>query len=250
MMVRRGLVVGVLGVATLVAAGVAGWQAYERDRSAGRMAVLQVELREARRKLADLETEPVGFAAKSAELEANLAAARQRLAVAETAVREAEDQLAAEISKRVALEAKTASMGEQLSAAEKAIADAEAKAERAVSELAKVEAVLPASRLAPRDLAAQGSRPDAAEPQAMAPETTASIGSAADEAVSLDAPEASSPAQEDEGPQTAPVTASSPKAEPKKAASAAKPARRVIRRAKAKPKKPAQKQYFLDSLFN
>lgn len=106
-------------------------------------------------------------------LRARLAAAEQRLSAAVTAAKETEDRLAEEIGRRAALDAKNKDLSEDLTAAQKTAEAAEAKAERAVSELAKIEAVLPASRLVSPNLVAT---PEAAAAgNAAAAETTASI---------------------------------------------------------------------------
>lgn len=115
------------------------------------------------------------FTADAGELEtlrARLAAAEQRLSAAVTAAKETEDRLAEEIGRRAALDAKNKDLSEDLTAAQKTAEAAEAKAERAVSELAKIEAVLPASRLVSPNLVAT---PEAAAGNAAAAETTASI---------------------------------------------------------------------------
>jgi hypothetical protein len=218
-MFRRRLFTTVLIVFVAASAGVAGWQFVEKDKVQRRLSLLNNQLVDAQVRLESAATEvPAAMESELVDLKAELGAARQQLSVAETAAKETEDRLAEEISRRAAAEAKNKELADALDAAE-------AKAERAVSELAKIEAVLPASRLAPRDLVAD----PVGKENAGGPETTASIGKS-DEADKKPAAGATAPSQ------------TAAEAQPEK-----KPAPRTVRRKK---KSEPKTEYFLDSLFN
>lgn len=234
-MFRRESFIPMLTVASVAMIGAAAWKVIEMRKAAGDLAVVHIRLVEPAREGAASRAAEAGLSPGEAEeLRANLAAARQRLSVAETAAKETEDRLSEEISKRVALEKKNSSLTEDLSAAQKSVDAAEAKAERAVSELAKIEAVLPASRLAPPDLVAQPADTGAKT----GPETTASIDKSDDEAGDQEKAADATAAPDTPGSDAAAEAATETKAPP----------RRSVRRYKKKSK--PKEEYFLDSLFN
>lgn len=166
-MMRRQFFISFLGVAALVMGGAALWQTRalgqrnsiiaelrnfltEADRAAGVVGLekhaLEVDMQQARAALKN-----AGDPEALEDLRAKLAAAQQQLSAAETAMVETENRLAEEISASAALKRKSEGLAEQLAAAWREVEAAEAKAERAQTELAKLNALLPATQVKPEN---------------------------------------------------------------------------------------------------